>query len=171
MRALVILTAFCAGGATMWAFGRGVPKAPSPASAATQWLEGDEYLVLDQPYQAGSGWQYAYVAKMVRPASAATQNQAEFVGVSGGRRGRHIWSGSFHKTRPATAGDMRLGQVAFALDSYTDAEGAYRGPRARDEIEEAAWFVGTLDDVSARYRNEAMLSGYRVRPEGLLVPE
>jgi hypothetical protein len=135
-----------------------------------QFLEPDDYIVLDAAYD-GSGWAYGFVAKMVKPARAETKNEAQFLGVSAKRRCRRFWSAHFYRTRPARAEDVAVGRIAFALDAYTDEQGVYLGPSSRDEIEEAPWFIGTIDDVSELYKGLVSLAGYKVSVRGLRAPE
>src|SRR5262245_37998464 len=55
-------------------------------------LTNDDYLLLDGPYVAGSGWTYASVARMLTPASSETKQLAQFESVSRRNVGVRLWT-------------------------------------------------------------------------------
>lgn len=143
---------------------------PARPEFDVHFLQADEYLVQEKGFKGGSGWERAWLAKLLTPASTETKGEAEFFVIAGPRKGEKLWTKHYCRTRPASKEDVKLGAVLYHYDHGTDEHGVYVSPRDREHLLEADWFVGTITDTSNLYKGFASLSEYKVRPVGLRIP-
>ena len=126
-----------------------------------------EYFVADQAFEGG--YLNVSLARMTRPGTRATGDEAEFLGLGGAHGGQRFRSRWYWRTRPARPEDLRIGRLAFCLDAQTN--GVYRAPATRAEATQINWFAAPLVDLSGLADGQVIIDGYRADPACLRVAD
>ncbi len=126
-----------------------------------------EYFVADQAYEGG--YLTVSLAKMVRPGTRASGNEAEFLGIGGARGGQQFRSRHYWRTRIARPEDLQLGRLAFCLDAQVNS--VYRAPQSRAEATATPWFAGVIVDLSNLDDDQVILDAYRASRSCLRVAD
>jgi len=142
-----------------------VALAAGYAAEDAHYLQGDDYFVAERAL-GGETWIRVMTAKMVTAPTAQTKNEGKFMQIADGKE---IWTKYYWATRPASAGDIKIGTVIIALDIQGDEE-IYRSPEDQQEAKTSFWFMAKITDVSDLYKGYVTVSGgYKVSPKALRV--
>ena len=126
-----------------------------------------EYFVAEQAFEGG--YLNVSLARMVRPGTRATGNEAEFMVLGGGRGGQLLRTRYYWRTRIARPEDLQLGRVAFCLDAQ--ANNVYRAPQSRAEATAGSWFAGAIVDLSNLDDDQVILDAFRASRSCLRVAD
>jgi hypothetical protein len=132
-------------------------RGPGPAYGPGEdrhWIQADDYFVSDRPWQ--SNWMYVHLAKMKRPASAESKDQALFFQLD---NSRDVWTQHYWRTRPAAPGELALGALVLCFNDDSR-DGVYHAPPSKDRARTGAWFMGKITDVSDAYKHVVKIDVY-----------
>lgn len=128
------------------------------------YIPGDEYFVANEKFSLP--WKYVYLAKILKPASKETKNEAQFMLVSSGEE---MWTKFYYKTRKIAESEIKIGLEVICCEASDD-EGVYRAPEDKDEARSANWFMAKITDLSDQYKGYVTVSGdYKVRLNNMRV--
>jgi len=118
------------------------------------WMQADDYFLTEEPYV--EGWVWGHLAKMKRPPSPDSKDQALFFDV---RDSRDIWTRFYWRSRPAQPQDVVLGALAVCFNDNVQHD-VYRAPPNKREARAGQWFLGRITDVSDAYKHLVRVSVY-----------
>jgi len=129
--------------------------ASTPAPASSDPLDGYVFA-----YVEGLSGSY-HVARIVQPASASTNDEAEVLDMA--QNGEKRWARVF-TTRPAENGDLAVGEVVLHQSSgFSDPD--------TDTLIATTWDAYYVTDVSNLFKDEIMVGSITVSSKHLRVPD
>lgn len=132
-------------------------NALSPTNLDSHYLTREDYFVSDREL-GNKEWIRVSVAKMLTPASATTNQQAEFLSA---QSGSSIWSQYYYKTRVAAKEELIPGTMVICLDTMDN--GIYRSPKDNSEARNAAWWLSRITDNSEIFKGYVIVgANYKV---------
>lgn len=132
-------------------------NALSPTKQDSHYLTREDYFIGET--ELGSReWIRVGVAKMTKPASAATNNEAEFLSA---QTGTSVWTKYYFKSRVATVEELTNGTMVIVLD--TAENNLYRAPKDNNEARTAIWWASRITDNSEIFKGYVIVGGnYKV---------
>ena len=118
------------------------------------WIQPDDYFISEQPWQRS--WIYVHLAKMKRPPSAESKEQALFFKLDDSRE---VWTQYYWRTRPATPPELTLGTLVVCFHANRR-DRVYQSPPSKDRARTRAWFMGKITDVSDAYKHVVRIDEY-----------
>lgn len=132
-------------------------NALSPTKQDSHFLTREEYFIGDGEL-GNKEWIGVGVAKLITPASASTNNQAEFIRTQSGAT---VWTPYYFKTRIAAKEELLPGTMVICLD--TAEGGIYRAPKDNAEARSAAWWLSRITDNSEIFKGYVIVgANYKV---------
>lgn len=114
--------------------------------------ENDEYLQTESRF-------YAYVARVVEPASAATKGMAKVVMTKHDGKQEEVWRRNVLTTRPASAADLKTGSWVIWCIGGPGKDGAYTAPAdPREARRVCRWQMTRVKDDSELFRGVIRVS-------------
>lgn len=132
-------------------------NALSPTKQDSHYLTREDYFI-GETELGSQEWIRVGVAKMTKPASAATNNEAEFLSA---QTGTSVWTKYYFKTRVAAKEELAVGTMVICLD--TAENNIYRAPKNNNEARTAIWWASRITDNSEIFKGYVIVGGnYKV---------
>jgi hypothetical protein len=127
------------------------------------YFQGDDFLIGDRAIDGG--WTYVYLAKQRVAPTPGTKGQGQYFQL---QESRDVWTEHAWLTRPATAGDLRIGSAAFCFEGNSS-DGAYGPPRSKDDARTGHWFAGRITDTSDAFKGVFRIDTYNCQLSAMRV--
>ena len=96
------------------------------------------------------------VAKMIKPASEATKDEAQFLRYDG----KEIWTKFYFRSRPADARELAVGMKAFCHKPSTWRTSHNHAPQNKQDARTQEWSYSSVTDTSAMYKGRVSVGRY-----------
>jgi hypothetical protein len=147
---------FVAGGGGGNGSGSAAPAGPR-VGEDQHYLQADDFFVADRAPEGG--WVSVHLAKQRVAPTPGTKGQGQYFRLD---ESRDVWTEHAWLTRPANAGDLRVGAMAVCFEGQM-VDGVYAPPSSKDQARTGPWFAGRITDTSDGFKGVYRVDTYNCK--------